>query len=392
MVILHAAHSYPPEVSGVGEVVAQVSVRLARRGHDVHLATGWPTRTRAAEVLQGVTVHRFAVRGNAVEGMRGEVQRYVEFVRGFAADVLVLHCAQVWTLDALLPHLHKLPAARIFVGHGLSALEHPAYREYFSELGAALRHVDRVVALSPLLEERPFCSEHGLREPVIIANGVNPALWRGASAKVRQRWRIGQRPWLLSVSNHSPVKGHDRLFEVFRQLRREVRDARATIIGDPYPAEKWQLGRIGVRGGCWHRCRLRAAITPGLSLRWNVPRPEVISAIQEADLVMVTSSREASPLVVLESMAAGTPWLSFDVGCVREHVGGVVVRDSEEMASAAAFLLRDAQARSRLGQEGRQRAKERHDWDIIARQYEQVYAEAVTLRAAQAEPALTGVG
>ena len=377
MVILHAAHSYPPEVSGVAEVVAQVSVRLARRGHEVHVATGRPTRTRAAEVLQGVTVHRFAVRGNAVGGMRGEVQRYVEFVRGFAADVLVMHCAQAWPLDALLPHLAELPAVKVFVGHGFSALGNPAYRDYFEGLGSALRHVARIVTLSPLLEEREFCARHGLREPVAIPNGVDPALGSAGTGGLRERWGIGQRPWLVSVSNHSPVKGHDRLFEVFRQLRREVRDARATIIGDPYPAEKWQLGRIGVRGGCWHRCRLRAAITPGLSLRWNVPRPEVISAIQEADLVIVTSSREASPLVVLESMAAGTPWVSFDVGCVREHVGGIVVRNAEEMASGAAFLLDHPEVRTGLGQDGRRRARERHDWDAIAEEYERVYAEVL---------------
>ena len=126
MIILHAAHSYPPDVSGVAEVVAQVSVRLAQWGHEVHVATGRPRGTPAAEVMQGVTVHRFAVAGNVVNGMRGEAQRYVEFVKGFAADVLVVHCAQVWTLDALQPHLPQLTAARIFVGHGMSALEHPA--------------------------------------------------------------------------------------------------------------------------------------------------------------------------------------------------------------------------------------------------------------------------
>ena len=381
MVILHAVHSYPPDVSGVAEVVAQVAVRLARRGHDVHVVTRRLKGTIADEVVQGAVVHRFTVQGNAVKGMQGEVQRYVEFVRSFPADVLVMHCAQVWPLDVLLPHLHELPGAQVFVGHGFSTIKEPAYRDYFSALGAALQHMDQVVALSALLEEVPFCRKHGLREPVIIPNGVDIAAFDSPSREVRDRWGIGKRPWLVSVSNHSPVKGHHTLSEVARHVRRKLPEATATVIGDPYPAEKCRLGRLGVKGGCWYRCRLQATVTPGMSLRWKVPRADVVSAVQEADVMLITSTREASPLVVLESMAAGTPWVAFDVGCVREHVGGVVVHSSEEMARAAVSLLRDPQARTKLGHEGQQRARERHDWDAIAQSYERVYAEAVAVRA-----------
>ena len=37
--ILHTAETYSPEVNGVAEVVKQISTRLARRGHEVHVAT-----------------------------------------------------------------------------------------------------------------------------------------------------------------------------------------------------------------------------------------------------------------------------------------------------------------------------------------------------------------
>jgi glycosyltransferase involved in cell wall biosynthesis len=105
-------------------------------------------------------------------------------------------------------------------------------------------------------------------------------------------------------------------------------------------------------------------------LRWNEPRRQVVSAVQEADLVLVTSSREASPLVVLECMAAGTPWVSLDVGCVRENSGGVVVSSAEEMASVTVQLLQDPQRREQLARDGRKVAVERHNWDRIAELYE----------------------
>ena len=112
-----------------------------------------------------------------------------------------------------------------------------------------------------------------------------------------------------------------------------------------------------------------------ISLRWDVPRRHVVSAIKEADLVIITSSREASPIVVLESMAAGTPWVSFDVGCVRENAGGTVVSSVEEMVDVAVDLLGDKRLRQELGRLGRSRVVEKQNWANIAGEYEDYYRE-----------------
>ena len=87
-------------------------------------------------------------------------------------------------------------------------------------------------------------------------------------------------------------------------------------------------------------------------------------------MVLVTSSREASPLVVLECMAAGTPWVSLDVGCVRENSGGVVVSSTDEMVSVTLELLNNRQRREQLAEAGRAAAGELHNWDRIAELYE----------------------
>ena len=373
MRILHTAHSYPPEVSGVSEVVGQISVRLARRGHEVHVATSRPRLTPQEEVLNGVYVHRFSLKGNAVTGIQGDIDAFLHFVQSESWDVLAMHCAQTWTTDALLPYLDHISAGKVFVGHGFSTLNAVKYNDYFTGLAESLRQVDKIVALSDLLEEVPFCTAHGLPKPQIIPNGVDLIEWGAPTLGLRETWGIGKRPWLLSVSNHSPVKGHATFFEVVRRVRQQFPGVVGTIIGGHYPAAKCGLGRFGIKGGCWYRCRLAAGLTTGVTLRWDVLRRDVVSAVQEADIVLVTSWREASPLVILESMAAGTPWVSFDVGCVREHVGGVVVRSPQEMVDTVVELLGDPNRRRRLGQDGQARVAEKHDWESVATQYEQLY-------------------
>lgn len=380
MRILHTAHSYSPDISGVAEVVKQLSVRLAHRGHEVHIATRQMAGSSAEEKIDGVHVHRFDVVGNAVTGMKGTVDSYVRFVRSSTWDVIALHCAQAWTTDALLAHLGSVQSAKVFVGHGLSALLDPKYRTYYDSLAIALRQVDEIVALSELLEEVPFCDHHGLKAPHIIPNGVDPIEWQQPQCNIRSKWGIGNRPWILTVSNHSPVKGHSTFFDVVRQVRKQVPNVQGTIIGGNYAAARWGIGRWGVKGGCWYQCWAISKFRHDVTLRLNIARQHTVSAIKEADLVLITSWREASPLVALESAAAGTPWIAFNVGAIQDNAGGLVASSTKEMISATVRLLGDKSQREQLGQTGRTWIAEGHVWEQIVEQYERLYVSVLMSR------------
>ena len=351
-------------------VVSNVAKRLAGMGHEVHVATASHSCAAREETAESVFVHRFRVNGNAVNGLRGDIRGYREFVTTRKWDVVIMHCAQAWSTDALLPSLETLSCAKIFVGHGFSTLADPAYRPYFGSLARHLLEFQRVFTLSPLLEERDFCRLHGIPEPVVVPNGVDMEEWGQAPLGMLTAWNIGSVPWILSLSNHSTVERHSVFFSVLNEIRRVVPTAKGTIFGGHYPAARWNLGRVGIKGGCWYECRTRVLLQSAVSLRRNEPRGRVVSAVQEADVVLITSSREASPLVALECMAAGTPWVSMDVGCVRENSGGVVVSSAEEMVSVTLELLNDPQRREQLAREGRKAAIERHNWDRIAELYE----------------------
>ena len=376
MLILQTSHTYPPKVDGVSEVVAQISNRLVARGHEVHVVTSALPGLPQEELIDGVHVHRFAVTGDSLRGIRGEVDTFMQFVASREWDIVAMHHSGIWTTDLLLPELRRLSCGKVFIPHGLIRFNYPQFAGYFEEMAGHLAYCDAIVALSPLTEESKFAAAHGLQKPVIIRNGVDTNKFSGPKRQVRARWNIGDRPWMVVVGNHNPNKGHAAVFDVMNAVRRHNKDAKATIIGGNYPAAKWSLGRLGIKGGCWHRCRLSSISHTGVELRRNVPREDVLSAIREADLLLVTSKWEASPLMVLESMAAGTPWLSFDVGCVSEHVGGLVVRSAPEMADTAIELLGNAARRRELGAAGRERVAERHDWDNIVRQYEELFSAA----------------
>src|ERR1700675_386224 len=121
MRLLFCCELYYPSRGGVPEVMRQIAERLAVAGHDVTVATRHLAE-RAFASHNGVNICGFKVSGNAILGMNGEVDRYVDFVLNFGADAILIKAAQQWTFDALWPVLNKIKARKVFIPCGFSGL------------------------------------------------------------------------------------------------------------------------------------------------------------------------------------------------------------------------------------------------------------------------------
>jgi len=343
------------------------------------VATGMTAEAPGEAVIAGVKVVSFDVRGNLPVGIAGEVERYRDFVRSGVWDIVVHHGILDWPTDAILENVADYSWPSVVVTHGLVALARPAFHNYSAKLSGFLRHCVAWICTSGLGEEMGFAEEYGL-VPHVITNGVDLGLWARQTLGVRNLWGIGNTKWIVNVSNHygNHHKNHRMFFEVVRRLRDS--GTRFTLIGNSHRATKWNIGALGIRGGCFYECKTRATLSRHLELKSHVPREQVVSAIKEADLLVSTSKWEANSVVLIESMAAGTPWVSTDVGSAREQTGGIVATSITEMVEAIRRLLQDRNLREAMGEAGRTRAQQRHGWDTIAEQYERAYNEAILNR------------
>jgi glycosyltransferase involved in cell wall biosynthesis len=379
MLILHTAHSYEPDVSGIAGVVGQLSVKLARLGHEVHVATMRVNGALAKEVVNGVHVHRFEVKGNKVTGIRGAVTDYLKFVHSVHWDVIGMHCTQIWTTDLLLERLEELPGVKVCVTHGLSAWHDNTFRSYYSDFALSYAKLDAAIALSPLCEETAFVRHFNLQEPIYIPNGVDEEEVRAADIDMRSKLGIGSDPILVCMSNHAPLKGHSRFVRVLARVRKHIPHVRGFIIGKPYGAAKWGLGRCGIKGGCWYKCRV-SALGAMVELLPTLTRTQVLSLLKQADVFLLPSTWEAYPLVLLEARAVGVPWVAFNVGCIRENPGGFVVDTENAMAARTVELVLNPDLRRELANEGRATLFPDKSWDAIAKKYEALYEGLVTQR------------
>jgi glycosyltransferase involved in cell wall biosynthesis len=396
MRILHTVESYHPSVGGAQWVVRQISERLVKRGHRVTVATAAHPE-RMSSPMNGVEIREFAVAGNLVRGMTGELEAYRRFLVEGEFDVMMSYAAQQWATDAAFAVLDAIPYARVLAPCGFSALWDPAFGSYFEELPNIVRRYDGIVLHSDGYRDGEFLKRHGIEGAVIIPNGAGEDEFAGGGAAFRERFGIGTRtPMILTVGSHTGLKGHDAAIAAFSRAR--LGRAVLVVIGN------------GARGhGCLSECRRAARRATWLSLNrqrvllLDPPRPRVVEAFAACDLFVLASSIECFPVVLAEAMASGAPFVSTPCGNARElaersgagivvpgRVDGSAMRlvhaDVPALAAAMAALVHDPARRAHMGAAGRSYWREALTWEAIAVAYERRYEEAMSRRRAPAVP------
>lgn len=135
-------------------------------------------------------------------------------------------------------------------------------------------------------------------------------------------------------------------------------------------------------------------------LKVDLPRPELVQAFRAADLFVFASNIEYSPLVLFETAAAGTPFLSVPVGNAEEIArwtgAGVLCPapkdergytrvDPQVLAAAMHDWMQRPEQLAELGRTGHERWQQHFTWAHIATRYEAILRGDA---AAEARPSL----
>jgi glycosyltransferase involved in cell wall biosynthesis len=178
----------------------------------------------------------------------------------------------------------------------------------------------------------------------VVRIGI-PEPVRGASARVREGLGIPADDLLCAmIGSIEERKGHAAAFEAIAAIP----DGVQLLVAGTGPEER--------------ALRDRAA---GLGLERRVHflgyRDDVDAILAECDALLITSTLEATPYVIIEAMAAGRPVVAGNVygvpELVRDGETGILVdpRDVREIARAISVLAESHDRRARMGAAGRKR-------------------------------------
>jgi len=232
----------------------------------------------------------------------------------------------------------------------------------------AARQAAAVVTVSQALKDKLVALGVEHERIHVLRNGVDLELFR-ADDRDTLRAELGlRRPTLLSVGNLLAFKGHGLVIEALSL----VPECELVIAGEgPDRAAFEALARqCGVSG------RVRFV--------GSVNQQDLRRFYCAADALVLASSREGWPNVLLEAMACGTPVIATAVGGVPEIVtspdAGAVVK--ERSAPALARAVRELLARPRERAATR-RFAEQFGWDATSKGQLRLFRQVLAANPAQ---------
>ncbi|MBE7554430.1 MAG: glycosyltransferase family 4 protein [Anaerolineales bacterium] len=215
----------------------------------------------------------------------------------------------------------------------------------------SVKRADHVIAVSEATRQDLIELYQTPPEKIsVLYHGVTadfkPVTEPNSLSAVRQKYNLGQQPFILSVGTLQPRKNYQRLIQAFAAL-------------DPAPV----LVIVGSRG--WNYANIFAEVArQGVEERVHflgfVADADLPALYSAASLFVYPSLYEGFGLPVLEAMACGTPVVASNQSALPEVVGeaGLLVdpRNVEAMAAAMTHVLADTTLSRRLAQAGQARA------------------------------------
>ncbi len=382
--LLITTFTFPPQRNGVSHVVEAHAYGLARLGYDITVATGLEPAAQSFTYPPNVHVARFDVWGSGrrfrAGGYHGDIEGYQRFIREFDGDAILCHAWQIWSSDLAIQAFTRVRAKKVMISHGFnaasirptlrSAFNWLCWRSYVRELPEMLKAFDHSVFLTDRSDRRSFYDHGmikrlGLKHYSVIPNGVYLDRFETAATHAqgfRERLGIGRRPMILNVSNYMDGKNQEMAVRAF--MRPDMKDAVLVLIG----SEINDYAR-SVQNIC------QSLKKPGQDSKQvffleRQSQEDVAAAYCAADLFVCPSRHEVQPLVILEAIASGTPFISTDVGCVRDIPGGIIVKNVAEMADTMVMLLNDRERRDTLKNAGTQAARSLYNWQVVIKRYD----------------------
>lgn len=353
---------------GAEIVLADLAAAVERNG--VSLSVGYLREmagSPSAQRLRALGIEPQLV-GLPRRGLGGHaLARVVRHVRRVRPEVLHTHLGYADVLGGLAGRLLGVPVVSTVHGHQWDGDRGERLRVGLQ--AAVRRHAAaRVIAVSDAARSAYLAGGADHDEHVVtIRNAVSPTPVSGDRRALRAALGMGMDDLLVAmVSTLRPEKGHVHAMDAVRRLAPTFPTLRLYVAGEgpSRPAVERAAADLGGR-----------VVIAGF-------RPDAMTVLGAADVLLQPSLHDALPTTVMEAMAAGCAIVASAVGGIPEMItdgeSGVLVAPPVTgwaVAEALAPLLHDEARRNRLGTGARARFERDLSPGTWGRRLSEVYAE-----------------
>ncbi|NBS42002.1 glycosyltransferase family 1 protein [bacterium] len=367
----------PPTKGGAVERwIRDAAVRLARRGHDVHVISRDHGDGAREMTEAGVHYHFVSIPPRLDTGLAAAVARglwYYTRVRSLVSrlrpDIVHHHSrpSGLWMCGGSVPSVISLHSMDYGWGFGYRGWDRPLFTR-------GLQAASRILCVSDFVRRHTIERYPSIADKAVtVYNGVDGEMFAPHASTERDTRTV------LYVGRVEERKGVHVLLDAFeRVIAPRIPQATLRIVG---PSSYWKRGDLGYYDTLATRC----AANPRIELRGPTYDDRELAGIYRTGDVSVVPSTfpEALGLTSLEAQASGVPVVVSDSGGLPETVSpgrsGFVFanRNAEQLGELVVDLLMNPARRQTVGAAAREWAMATFSWDVIAARLESEYASVL---------------
>lgn len=385
---------FPPIKSGSSHFTYMLSKMLAARGHEITVIAAHIRNTEAHEEINGIDVHRLPCwmfpQMEIAHGFKylsytffPKNLRYLsDLCEQKKFDILHQH-GQIFDTalsSAKLTRKFKIPLVTTIhtpVRHTvpfyeaiLKALDTTIVKSLIINHAQILVAPDQTVVDNineryqhPWVEEVPYGVD---QLEATVAGGLN----------VREKYRLGDRPVILSLGHVHNLRDRCDLIATMPEIIKEVPDVHLLIVGDIYTQKPVELTEsLGLKSH--------------ITFAGSIPHEEIGNYLAASTIeAHWLSNAPGLGIAAMEAMAVGKAVVS-SIGS--DDMGKGMLKPGENImlidrgshtsiADAIIRLLRDADLRHRIGENGRKMIEDHFSWNSVVDRMEVAYQKMMHKR------------
>jgi glycosyltransferase involved in cell wall biosynthesis len=364
--ILHVTKRYPKAVGGDASVVSGLERVQRENGHRVTVVT-----SNCDVISNGPYIRKFGLRISEVSLDKIGLRRVLSCLWGVIWGLRLLRAERPDVIHAHAPDLGvslAIPARLLGIPHVLTlhgtCIGNPMFGRK-SGLERALVQVgryDRLFSVDP--QALPVLQGLSREEPMFIPNGV--------AVDEFPKWtRSGLDASLLFVGRLEAVKNVAALIEALAGARSRGCAATLDIVGSGQLRAELENQVVSLR------------LESYVNFIGQLPPREVAQRLAAASALVLPSSYEGFPMVLLEGWACGTPVIATKVAAIPEvctHGEDALLvppQDTVSLTEAIITLLKDPALATRLSSGGRRKVQQ-YSHVAVNSQLEEQYSAIIS--------------
>lgn len=386
MHVIQVVPRFPPAIGGVEEHVYQISLELARRGHNVAVVTSNEADGKICrlqnEVMEGMHVYRFPLFMPRMLRESWFIPEILKCLLKLRADVVHVHgyrCLSSFNA-VYFAKIRNVPS--VLTPHGIyptrsftNGLAKSIFDHVFGRL--LLSFSDKIIALSEHNKQLLLQVGASASKIVTVPNGVKVEEYASLQRSNNILEELNTNgPVLLYVGRIDWNKRVEKIIEAMPTILKEFPHAKFVAVGPDYGNYVDKLSAIAKKLEVEH----------SIVITGSVSRERLLEFYSAADAFLLPSSYEGFGLSMLEAMSSRVPVIASPYGgpgdILSHGVNAWLLKEStpNEISRSVYSVLTDQRLRKGLVKNAFELVK-KYTWKNVVNELEIIYEQTIAEKA-----------